>query len=329
MVTKKEIAEHLGISRTAVSLVLNNTPSSTISIDTRNKILQAAKELGYRDIEVSPRICYVLYDRDANDPRYMTDLQIMEAAASRFNYGLIFMNITHVPDSLSKLQKSLDNHEIDGYIISGDVDEKLFDMFRHSITPYIFYGLPLRDYEDSLNFIAFDDRKLAFDATNYLISLGHTRITLFMGSLDYSIHQYTLEGYIQAHESNGIPLDKSLIQISNDENGYELCKRAQMLQLNFTAAFCANTVIQFGALQYLQSTGLFVPSDISLVGSGLTELVKISVPQLTTFYVPDAEKERTVSLLLDIINNRNREGTSSSRVTEFERFDGGTIALRK
>ncbi|BBH21713.1 LacI family transcriptional regulator [Paenibacillus baekrokdamisoli] len=329
MVTKKEIAEHLGISRTAVSLVLNNTPSSTISLETRSKILQAAKDLGYRDVEVSPKLCYILYDRDANDPRYMTDLQIMEAAASRFNYGLVFMNITHAPESLSKLQRSLENQEIEGFIVSGDVDEKLVDMFSHSNTPYIFYGLPVRDKENDLNFVAFDNGKLAFDATQYLISLGHTRIALFMGSMDYHIHQLTLEGYSQAHKENGIPLDKSLIQISNDENGYELGKRAEMLQLDYSAAFCANTVIQFGVLQYLQSKGVSVPSDISLIGSGLTELVKISVPQLTTYYVSTADKERTVSLLLEIINNRNSAGAFSSRVTEFDRFEGGTASSWK
>lgn len=326
MVTKKEIAEHLGISRTAVSLVLNNTPSSTISADTRNKILRAAKDLGYRDVEVSPKLCYVLYDRDANDPRYIADLQIMEAAASRFNYGLIFMNITHAPESLSKLQRSLDTQEIDGYIVSGDVDEVILSMLRMANTPYLLYGMPLRGKNDDINFISFDDKKLAYDATHYLITLGHTRIALFMGSLDYNIHQLALEGYREALEAKGIPLDKSLIQISNDENGYELCKRAEMLQLQYTAAFCVNTVIQFGVLQYLQSTGVSVPHDISLIGSGLSELVKISVPQLTTYYVSAEEKEKTVSMLLEIINNRNSERTFSSRVTEFERFEGGTVS---
>lgn len=326
MVTKKMIAEHLGISRTAVSLVLNNTPSSTVSMETRNKILQAAKELGYKDVEVSPKLCFVLYDRNANDPRYMADMQVMEAAASRFDYGMVFMNITHLPESLAKLQKTLDNQEIEGFIVSGDVDENLLNMFRSANTPYILYGMPLRDHNEGLSYIAFDDKKLAYDATEYLISLGHKRIALFMGSLDYNIHQLALEGYRQALEANGIPMDKSLIQISNDENGYELCKRAEMLQLEYSAAFCVNTIIQFGVLQYLQSSGVSVPNSISLIGSGLSEFVKVSVPQLTTFYVSAAEKEKTITLLLETIQNRNLELAPSLRVTEFELFEGGTIA---
>ncbi|MCQ6561681.1 LacI family DNA-binding transcriptional regulator [Paenibacillus mendelii] len=328
MVTKKEIAEYLGISRTAVSLVLNNTPSSTISAETRNRILQAAQELGYRDVEVSPKLCYVLYNREANDPRYMGDLRVMEEAASQFSYGLVFMNITSTEESLHKLQRLLNNQEIDGFIVSGDVDETLIDMFRHSQTSYIISGLPLPDIIDKVNFAANDDRKLAYDATNYLISIGHTRIALFMGSMDYNTHKLGMEGYCQALEDNGLPLDKSLIQISNEENGYELCRRAEMLQLDYTAAFCANTVIQFGVLQRLKETGVAVPQHISLIGSGLTELARISVPPLTTLYASTEQTAKIVALLINIIKTRAAYGTASF-FTKFERFEGGTVAPRK
>lgn len=326
MVTKKEIAEYLGISRTAVSLVLNNTPSSTISAETRSKILQAAKDLGYRDIEVSPKLCYVLYDRDANDPRYMADLHAIESAASQHQYGLIFMNITHEAESLNKLQKIIDNQEVDGFVIAGDVDEKLMRIFQHSSTPYILYGKPIEEVEDVVSYIAIDDRKIAYDAVKNLLSMGHTRIALFMGTLDYLIHQHTLDGYLNAHKDMGIEVDKSLIQISNDENGYEICKRAHMLRLDYSAAFCANTVIQFGALQYLQSIGVAVPGQISLVGSGFTELVKLSMPQLTTYFVSSNKKEEAVSLLVDLIHNKSDDKKVSAFITDFECFDGGTLA---
>ncbi|QJD84298.1 LacI family DNA-binding transcriptional regulator [Cohnella herbarum] len=328
MVTKKEIAEHLGISRTAVSLVLNNTPSSTISGETRNKILQAAKELGYRDVETSPKLCFVLYDRDADDPRYISDLQVIERAASRYGYGLIFMNVTKAPDSMSRLRKALESKEIDGCIVSGDVDGHLIQILREYDTPYVLYGFPLYDDLEDLNYVMFDDKKLAYDATRYLMSLGHERIALFTGSLDYKIHQLSLEGFLEAHEAAGISLDRSLIQISNDENGYELCKRAEMLKLEYSAAFCANTIIQFGVLQRLQSTGVSVPNDISLVGSGFTELVRVSVPQLTTYYVHESEKATTVTLLVDIINSRG-SGKRTCSIKEFVRFEGGTASVRK
>ncbi|MFD0716627.1 LacI family DNA-binding transcriptional regulator [Paenibacillus sp. GCM10027626] len=325
MVTKKDIANYLGISRTAVSLVLNNSPSSTISAETRSKILKAAQDLGYRDVEVSPKLCYVLYDREADDPRYMADLKTMEEAASRYKYGLVFMNIRSNAESLDKLQRLLNNQEIEGFIVSGDVDDTIVEIFRNSNAPYIFAGLPLLGNIEKVNFAAIDDRKLAYDATSYLISLGHTRIALFLGNLDYDIHQLGLEGYEQALTDHGIPIDKGLVQISDEENGYELCKRTQKLRIEYTAAFCANTVIQFGVLQRLKEYGVAVPQQVSLIGSGLSELVKVSIPQLTTFYVPAEKKEKTVDLLVDIMNSRQTSGIAY-RFTEFECHEGGTAA---
>jgi len=328
MITKKEIAEHLGISRTAVSLVLNNTPSSTISIETRSKILQAAKELGYRDVESSPKLCFILYERDANDPRYMRELHLVEQAASRQGYGLIYMNVTNAPESMDKLRKALDSKEIDGSVVSGDVDEYLIRVLRGYPPPFVLLGLPLKDNIDDLSYAMTDDVKLAYDATRYLISLGHTRIALFTGSLDYKIHQCFLQGFGQAYEASGITLDKSLIQISNEENGYELCKRAEMLRLDYTAAFCANTVIQFGVLQRLQVMGVSVPDDVSLISAGFTELAKVSVPQLTTYYVEETAKAEVVTMLVDLIN-RPASGRRTCSFTEFSRHEGGTTGPRK
>jgi len=327
VVTKKEIADYLGISRAAVSLVLNNTPSSTISASTRNKILQAAKELGYGDDDIIPKICYVLYGREANDPRYMNDLKIIEDTASRYNYGTLFLNVSSEPESLDKLQRLLDHQEIKGFVISGDVDETILDMIQSANVSYILYGFPLEENKENVNYVATDDKKLAYEATNYLISLGHRRIALFLGSMGYKIHQNGLEGYTQALQDAGIDIDKSLVQISNEEDGYELCKRAHFLQLDYTAAFCANTVIQFGALQWLKDSGIAVPQSVSLVGSGLTELAHISVPKLTTFYIPATERESIVTHLLDIIHSRDKTA-KTYYIDNFALHKGGTAGVR-
>lgn len=326
MVTKKEIAEYLGLSRTAVSLVLNNSPSSTISADTRKRILQAARELGYREHESSPKLGYLLYDRDANDPRYMEDLHIIEQVASKHNFGLVFMNVTRDPDSLAKLQKTLAMQEIEGYFVSGDVDEPLIERFRQSQTPFILFGMPVAQYADTISFIGFDDRRLAYEATERLLSLGHRRIALLMGSLDYQIHQLSLEGYMQAHQDKGITVDKSLIQISNDENGFELAKRAHLLELEYSAAFCTNTIIQFGALQYFQRAGFSVPGKISLLGSGMSELVKVSTPQLSTLYIPPEAKAAAVENMLDTLDKNQLQDPNAIWIKQFAIFTGATLA---
>ncbi|MBC7223527.1 MAG: LacI family DNA-binding transcriptional regulator, partial [Anaerolineae bacterium] len=47
-VTSEDVAREAGVSRTTVSFVLNNTPNTNISEETRQRVLEAARNLGYR-----------------------------------------------------------------------------------------------------------------------------------------------------------------------------------------------------------------------------------------------------------------------------------------
>ncbi|MEK5640445.1 MULTISPECIES: LacI family DNA-binding transcriptional regulator [Paenibacillus] len=67
----------------AAAFVLNNAPGSTISEKTRQRLLQAARELGYNGADVTPKLCFIMYGRVPDAPRYMYDLATIEQAASR------------------------------------------------------------------------------------------------------------------------------------------------------------------------------------------------------------------------------------------------------
>lgn len=323
-VTKKDIADYLGISRTAVSLVLNNTPSSTISKETRERILKAAQELGYRNREASPpTLCFLLYNREADDPRYMEDLRIAEEISALHGYRLLFMNIKESPDDFQRLKQFLGAREAEGILATGDMDDAFIDMVVESGIPSIFYA---GEEREGVNTAIWDHRKAARKAIRYLIELGHQRIALFTGRLDLPVHLAGLEGYKQALEEAGIPLDASLIQVSREEDGYELATRMEMLQIPYTAAFCVNTVIQFGVLQRLKEKGIAVPGEISLMGYGFSELVRASTPKLTTLKMDSNLKHSVVVRLLDIIKNQITE-KETMYLAEFEMHEGETVGI--
>ncbi|MBB6729364.1 LacI family DNA-binding transcriptional regulator [Cohnella zeiphila] len=321
-VTKKDIAEYVGVSRSAVSLVLNNTPSSTIAEKTRQKILQAAKELGYVGTEASPRLCFVLHGRTPDDPRYMYDLKIIEDAASKSNYSLLFVNIQAEPGDQEKLRKIIQNKEADGYIVTGDLDESAIDLIVSANVPYLFYGgIP----REGTNSVVMDHRKGAYEAVKMLLEHGHRRIAFFSGNLETRIHRTNLEGYYEALEEAGIEVDKSLIQASKDEDGYEMCARLQVLDIDYTAIFCVNTVIQFGALQWLKERGIAVPSQVSLIGYGYSELAHLSKPELTTVFVSPADRQTAVARLIETIH-RKKTSPEVTYLSEMKFFKGGTVS---
>jgi DNA-binding LacI/PurR family transcriptional regulator len=323
-VTKKEIAERVGVSRSAVSLVLNNTPNSTISEETRKKIWQAAEELGYQETTTTPKLCFILYGRSPDDPRYMHDLKVVEHAASKNNFATLFMNVPASPAGHQKLQKFLDKREVAGTIVTGDLDDTVIRIVQNANEPYLFYGGTMK--EDA-NIIVLDHRMGAYEAVKQLTSLGHKRIAFFSGRLDIAVHMQNLNGYYQALEEAGLPVDKSLIQASKEEDGYELASRLGLLGIDYTAIFCVNTVIQFGALQWLKENGVSVPSDVSIIGYGFSELVKLSKPELSTVYVDQQEKEKIVTELLDIMRKRRNASPRLTYLSEMTIHKGGTISI--
>lgn len=323
-VSKKDIAEYVGVSRTTVSFVLNNTPNIKIAEKTRNKVLKAAKELGYWSNEVSPKICFILYERGESDPRYIDNIKIVARAAERYEHELMFMSVKANPKEHQKLQKFLKEQNAAGVIITGYLDDQLIDMVAETEVPCVFWGGTTRE---DVNVVTNDHKRAAYEATKYLISLNHTEIAFFSGSLQLSVHKLGLEGYREALEEAGIPLDKSLIQVSKDEDGYELCSMMDELDIKYSAAYCVNTVIQSRALQWLKEKGVSVPGEVSLIGYELTNLVKVSIPELTVVYVDPEEKLKIASRLIDII----RKVDEAPRVITMSKMllhQGGSVSLQ-
>jgi len=322
-VTKKDIADYLGISRTAVSLVLNNTPNSTISEETRNNILRAAKELGYRDASVSPKICFILCNRSPEDPLYLSDLKLVENKVAKHDHRLLFMHIGSNAKDYKRVENTLATREIAGVILTGEVDDAILDVLEHSKVPYVVFSSIERP---NVNSVEPDVVKVARECTRYLISLGHRNIAYLTGGLDLLVHRKAMEGYRQALEEAGIPFDKSLVQVSKEEDGYELCYRMEMLDIPYTAAFCVNTKIQFGALQRLKEAGVQVPREKSLIGWGMTDFVKMSIPPLTAYYIDPAEKQNVIDRLFDIMKNGDNE-RKTIYMTKLKLHEGGTASI--
>ncbi|MCQ6559135.1 LacI family DNA-binding transcriptional regulator [Paenibacillus mendelii] len=302
MVTKKEIAEYLGISRTAVSFVLNNVQNNKISEETKERVLKAAKELGYKSNEAQKNICFILCNRELNDSRYSLLMEDLEGLISEIGYNLMFMSIK-TPSVISKLENFLERNEADGLVVTGLLDEMIINALEQSGIPFVIYGVI---ENEKVNIVTPDSERIAKEAVQYLIDRGHEKIALFSGRLDLLIHRQLFEGYKKALEENGLPFNKLLVQVINQESGYEMANRMKLLEIEYTAAFCVENVIQFGVLQGLRNSGLEVPGDISLLGYGFTDLVKLSSPHLTTIYFDRLEAaELIVSRLKQLIADKN------------------------
>ena len=305
MITKKEIAERLGVSRTTVSLVLNRKLDARISEETRQRVLEAAEKFGYKpdETELQNLICYVLYNRRIDIPHYYEQLRTLEQAASERDFRIVFMTVDHSEEEYAKMIGILKSPGIKGAVLAGDFNIEIVKRIQEAKVPFVANGIT---EIEGINLVYPDHFKAGFDATNYLLKLSHRRIAFFTGELYKLTHSLLLAGYRKAYEQHGLPFDPALVQISHIERGDDLVQRMKELAIDYSAIIAANEHMGIEALNALKTEGREIPEDVSILAIGGGHASTQCRPSLS---VMGGGEEPMSRLVLDLIekniNNLN------------------------
>lgn len=161
--------------------------------------------------------------------------------------------------------------------------------------------------DDQISYVGFDNFKAAFSITQYLVSLGHTRIGLIMGPFQKAERvKQRFNGYKAVFEKSGIAFDPELAIEKEPTlvDGKEAMSRLLSLTNRPTAIFAASDVLAMGALTAIREKGLRVPEDISLAGFDDIDFAAYCEPPLTTVKVPAFEMgQLAVRVLLEMAQN--------------------------
>jgi LacI family transcriptional regulator len=151
----------------------------------------------------------------------------------------------------------------------------------------------------------------AYEATRYLINLGHRHIAHITATMPYqeAVHdiQQRYDGYIRAMEEAGLGLDPQLVVQGNllQQSGVLAIETLLMRGRPFSAIFAANDQMAFGARLALFRRGIRVPDDVSLVGFDDEGSAAYFIPPLTTMRQPGVEMGQTAAqAILDLINDK-------------------------
>lgn len=272
-VTLKNIADHLGVSVTTVSRVLNGkSVTYRISKETQKLILDTAKDLNYSvnqlarglRLQRSQTIGYII--PDISNPFFASIAKSVEKSARKFGYSIILCD----SEESTELEKSsiqlLLNRKVDGLIISpvGLETSHLTEISKRKI-PIVL----LDRYFPELNipFVTSDNYQGALEAVNLLIESGHKKIACIQGLRKTSPNNDRVKGYMDAHKRNGLPIDQSLMvgDSFGEENGYIETKLLLKKRNAPTAIFAVSNLISLGAIRAITEEGLKVPEDISMI----------------------------------------------------------------
>ncbi|MEX0986114.1 MAG: LacI family DNA-binding transcriptional regulator [Bacteroidales bacterium] len=269
----RELAKILNVSITTVSRVLNGKAESyRISPKTQERVLKAAKEYNYipnkiaRGLKMDKTETLGLIIPDISNPFFADIAKSIEMEARLEGYSIILCD-SHESLSLElKLINLLLGHKVEGIIVA-PVGTK-FDHLERIYES----GLPIvivdRYFPDvNLPFITSDNYHGAFEAVNYLISMGHTKIACVQGIINSQPNKERVSGYVDAMKKNNIEVDYSLITGENFsiENGYKQTHILFSTDEPPTAIFALSNLISLGVIKALSEINISIPGDVSLV----------------------------------------------------------------
>jgi LacI family transcriptional regulator len=149
----------------------------------------------------------------------------------------------------------------------------------------------------------------AYDATVFLIELGHTRIGFVTGTMTMGCAVDRLAGYRAALAAHDLPNDPTLVCEGDFQQprGYECARELLALSDPPTAIFASNDVSAFGVMEAVRDRGLRIPDDISIVGFDDIPTASSVHPPLTTVRQPLEEMgRRATQMLLALIADPKR-----------------------
>jgi LacI family transcriptional regulator len=295
--TQRQVASEAGVSRTTVSLVLNEVPDAHISPETRQRVLEAARRLDYYPDAAARRLAsgktrtialvwHRAPDRTYRDAFLPGLLEGISRAARRFGYQVLFRPV-EVDEPQGSYVELVRGRHTDGLILSGprcdDTDVRgLYD----EGFPIVLHG---RLGDAGIPSVDVDNAQGARKAVNHLLELGHRRIAIITNApLAYAASHQRLEGYLTALQGAGLAYDEELVRQGNfdEESGYTAISELMALGEPPTAVFVASDMVAMGALRALHEAEICVPHEVALVGFDDITAARFITPALTTIHVP-------------------------------------------
>jgi LacI family transcriptional regulator len=159
----------------------------------------------------------------------------------------------------------------------------------------------------------------AYNATEYLIKLGHQRIGFITGWMDLGCARDRLAGYQAALRTNHLPVNPELVYEGDfhQPKGYAGGNALLSLGSPPTAIFASNDVMAMGVMDAARNRGLRIPDDISILGFDDIPQAQNVRPALTTVRQPMEKMGRVAAqMLLDLLSDPQKDVSRVELPTE-------------
>ncbi|WP_339721321.1 LacI family DNA-binding transcriptional regulator [uncultured Paraglaciecola sp.] len=309
-----DVAELAGVSKSTASQYINGR-FDYMSKDTQERIRAAIKELDYvpnpiaRNLKAEKTKTIGVIVRDITGFDTSHTIRGVDDFCKTCGYNALIYNTDFDAETEAKSLEALYQLRVDGIIIvSSGGNNKL-------ISEYINKGMPIVHFQlehdgNEKNLILSDYRQAAFDATEYLIKLGHKKICFVTQDFkNVKSRNERYLGYLSALKKHHILLDENLIQYWHRETGFEHSPKSIIESSAApTAFFTQHLAITTELLTHLNQEKISIPDDVSFIGFDeipMAEFFKVPITVVKQqSYVIGKEATK---LLLENINDKNKQ----------------------
>ena len=289
-ISLKSLAEHLGLSQAAVSLVINRAPAAkSIPHRTQELIRQAARELNYRPNHLARSLrkqrSYTIgvVVPEISEGYAALVMSGIEDHLLQEGYFYFVVSHRHREELIEEYPLMLQQRAVEGLIavdtvVAGSVQVPLVAVSGHRELP-------------GVTNIVLDHARAAALAMEHLYKLGHREFAFIKGQEFSSDTAIRWESVRAAAQKLDIAMVDDLVaqlegESSAPDLGYQVTKKLLASGKPFTALFAFNDISAIGAIQALREAGRRVPEDVSVVGFDDIQSAAYQNPALTTVRQP-------------------------------------------
>lgn len=286
MVTRADVARLAGTSTAVVTYVINNGPRP-VAPHTRERVLRAIEELGYRPnvlaraLQAGVTQTVGLVVPDNSNPFFAELAKSVEDVLFSFGYSLLLANSADSPERERQHIRVLLDRQVDAILLISLVDApEVEEIIGAKKSAIVLHRVP-RD--SAASSICIDDEQAAADIVTHLrADHGIDEIVMISGPPGSPVSIERERGWAHAIGGNGGVVNQSF----SLAGGYAGAIRLLEGSTPPRAVFAANDQQAIGAIKAASDLGLRVPADIAIVGFDGTTESKYSVPALTTVAQP-------------------------------------------
>ncbi|MDQ0576647.1 LacI family DNA-binding transcriptional regulator [Agromyces albus] len=298
----RDVAAAAGVSVTTVSHVLNDTPHTRTSDETKARVREAAAQLGYHPNRLARGLrtqasgmVGLLTEEIATTPHAGRIILGAQEEANKHNLTLAIINsrLNTDPEVEGVQVQAFLDRQADGVIYATVWHDEVVPPDELHAVPAVLIGA--RDRDGEIPSVVPDERRGAASVVDLLVRQGHRRIAFAASSVDVPATRGRLRGYRDGMLAANLDPDEFIVEaISEASGGYEatmgLLDHGRDPATRPTAVFCYNDRMAMGAYRAVAELGLTVPRDVSVVGFDDQDPIAASLyPALTTVALPHYE----------------------------------------